>query len=242
MARAHRARTPPPCHILSDNPGSRTLRKLRPPRHSPTGMKRLIVKHRTQVGYAICLFSFCISALVGSLGIAAHMPLQQDRVSLTKLVTALAPAAQPASIGAWTALHVLASDCACSRAVADHLIRRGSLPNLREKVLLVGDDRTLAQRLRSASFAVEMLGAEEASARYNLRGVPWLIFLDPAGKVRYAGGYSGHRDARSSLRDVEIWNTLTSGHRSDPLPVYGCAVGQRLRAQIDPLGIKYGNN
>ncbi len=141
--------------------------------------------------------------------------------------------------GSWQAVHVLASDCACSRAVADHLVQRGTLLQLHESVVLIGDDRGLQAKLVEAGFPVQPVSVEEAAAHYHLRSAPWLFFVAPSGQIRYAGGYAAERDARSGYRDVAIWNALRAGQLAEPLPAYGCAIDKRIQRAIDPLGLKY---
>lgn len=74
--------------------------------------------------------------------VASHIPFRANEDVLASLASDYAPAH-----GSWQAVHVLASDCACSRAVADHLVQRGTLLQLHESVVLIGDDRGLQGKL-----------------------------------------------------------------------------------------------
>jgi len=169
--------------------------------------------------------------------VASHTPFRANAAVLGRLAIS-----QSSTSGrSWRAVHILAANCACSRAVAEHLIARGPLRNLKETIVLVGTDHELQRRLQSAAIAVTSMSADEAGGRYGLHGAPWLVFIGPDGAIRYAGGYSAERNARDGYQDVRLWNTLRAGGATAPLPAYGCAVGKRLQRNIDPLGVKYTN-
>ena len=63
--------------------------------------------------------------------------------------------------------------------------------------------------------------------------------VDPAGVVRYAGGYTARKQGLE-LRDRQILGDLMASGTTPLLPLYGCAVSKRLQAILDPIGIKYG--
>ena len=145
----------------------------------------------------------------------------------------------PPSSRSWQAVHILAAaGCNCSRRVSDHLLLRGPLSGVQETVILIGHNENLENRFNKAGLKVNEVSAEEASNRYGLHGVPWLIFLDPGGKVSYAGGYYPETMGRSQSQDVAIWDALRTGAPVKSYPAFGCAVGQRLQRRIDPLGLK----
>lgn len=158
------------------------------------------------------------------------------------LVAAIQRSRAPAEQGRWLALHVLLADCGCSRRVADHLVRRGPLAEraLAERVILIrdpgqpGQAPDLAGRLRARGFAIEELPASALPGRYPIEAAPLLLVADPAGAVRYLGGYSARKQG-PTLLDAAILRELLQGRSPPPLPAFGCPATASLRAVIDPL-------
>lgn len=166
--------------------------------------------------------------------VSSHLAFRADDSALGALASKLA-----SGRNGWNAVHILASECPCSRAVADYLIRRGSVSNLHEAVVLIGENPRLEKGLRQAGFPVQRVSPEEVAERFHVEGAPWLVFMEPGGAVRYAGGYAAERNARGGYRDMQIWKALEAGQTVASLPAFGCAIGQRLQRAIDPLGLKY---
>lgn len=118
-------------------------------------------------------------------------------------------------------------------------MERGANASLAEEVLLVGQDLSMQGRLEKAGFAVSDAAEEDITRMYELRGVPWLIFVRPDGAIAYAGGYAADREGKTGYRDLAIWRGLQARMQVESLPAYGCAVGERLQRRIDPLGLRY---
>ena len=192
------------------------------------------VKRRSWIPVAVLGASLCVSLLVGTLLMASHLAFRADEPALGRLASRIGGAHR-----SWSAIHVLAAGCACSRGVAEHLIERGPLPNIQESAVLVGHDAAVEGRLRSAKIQFTILTPDEAVSRYDLHGAPWLVFIAPGGDLRYAGGYSSERNVRDGYQDVRIWDALRRGEAARALPAYGCALGRRLQKRVDPLGLKY---
>lgn len=106
--------------------------------------------------------------------------------------------------------------------------------------MLAGNDDTLLHRLTMAGFPVRTVSPEIIAEQFHVAGAPWLVFVSPAGDVRYQGGYTPAH-ARSDYQDQQIWASLSNGRTVEPLPVLGCALGKRLQRTLDPLGLKYPN-
>ncbi len=138
----------------------------------------------------------------------------------------------------WRALHVLAIKCACSRGVIEHLISRGAVRGVTEKVVLIGEDLASMKRLRAAGYEVEALSSAAVKARYGIEGAPLLAVVNPQQDLVYSGGYS--RQARGTPEDLAIFATVQAGNGAASLPLYGCATTRELQAQLDPMGLKYG--
>lgn len=137
--------------------------------------------------------------------------------------------------GRWAAVHILSTGCGCSRRVIESLLGRGPLFGVRERVVLVGAGSDGAEAtLRARGFVTEALTPPALGLRYGVEAVPLLLVGDPAGDVRYVGGYTA-RKSGPVLRDVEIVSALRAGRGVSALPTFGCAVAERLRAALDPL-------
>lgn len=183
----------------------------------------------------IFALSSMLSLVVGSIMMASHTPFQANQDGLTYLAHEMGTAK-----GSWQAIHLLSTTCSCSRGVAEHLIARGPMPNLKEQIVLAGNDDVLARRLRLAGFPVRSMNPEIIADRYHVAGAPWLMFVSPQGDLRYQGGYTPAH-ARNDYHDQQVWADLSSGRAVEPLPVLGCALGKRLQRTLDPLRIKYSN-
>jgi hypothetical protein len=144
----------------------------------------------------------------------------------------------------WSLIHVLAEGCPCSGTVADCLCQRGPMSGV-DEIISVGNVRaadggTIQHDLKAAGFG--LVSPEQATLlrALHVSGAPWLIVVDPNGKITYSGGYASVRPARGvKLQDQSILARLQKGQAVDPLPVYGCATDTRLQHALDPLGLKY---
>jgi hypothetical protein len=147
------------------------------------------------------------------------------------------PLAAAAPTPRWTALHVLAAKCPCSMRVLNHLVERGPLPTLDERVALVDGTPALADRLTARGFQVDVVTAEQLETRYGGIAAPVLQLRRPDGTVAYQGGYA----ARANLPadDVRLIAAAQAGQPAAPYPAFGCAVSRKLQDQMDPFRLKY---
>lgn len=170
--------------------------------------------------------------VMGGFLLARHVvALPRPAVTDPQLVAAVRAAA-PA--GQWALLHVLSSECGCSRRVRHHLLRRGPIPGVHEEVVLVGDNGEEAGPLRARGFATEVVRPQQLWLRYHVEAAPLLVIRDAAGLVRYAGGYT-ERKQGPVIHDVDLLAELRAGRDPRPLPALGCAVSESLRRAVDPL-------
>ena len=191
---------------------------------------------RARVVIVRAAFSLWAAAVVvpGAYLMAGHLltlrvPSEGDPV----VAAAVDATRSPEDRGRWLAVHVMYADCGCSQRLMTYLISRRSLPDIRERIVLVGHDDALASRARVAGFAFEELSAEALAARYHAESAPMLIVASPDGKLRYAGGYAD-RKRGPDTKDVDILRRLQRGERVRDLPLYGCAVSQNK--QVHPFG------
>ncbi|WP_224246134.1 hypothetical protein [Hyalangium gracile] len=173
-----------------------------------------------------------------SLLTAGHLLTLPEPTSAAELTRRLqADAAREGRPGAGYVLHVLASGCRCSQRVLEHLLLRGPQPSYAEKVLLIGRDEGIGERLTARGFGFESISSEELKARYAIEGAPLMLVLGDEGRLEYSGGYSRRR--QGTLEDVAILRAVESGGRPGALPLYGCALSRELQREVDPLGLKY---
>jgi hypothetical protein len=132
-------------------------------------------------------------------------------------------------------VHVIYSECSCSRALFAHLLARGPFSGAEEAVLFVGADPDKQASAHRAGFNFATVSALELASRFGLEAAPVLAVFDPAGRLRYVGGYYAHPATIQPL-DERIYAQLTIGLSVDPLPVFGCAVSARLQQSLSPLG------
>lgn len=152
------------------------------------------------------------------------LPRPSDHVALGQ---ALATLRGPAEHGL-TVVHVLYADCRCSRRILDVLARREAVPDRTEKVLLVGDLPETEKGVSARGIEVVHVGTEELRERFHVEAAPMFVVLDATDHVRYVGGYTEHKQGLLP-RDRVIADAVARGEAPPPLPVFGCAVSDRLR-------------
>lgn len=131
----------------------------------------------------------------------------------------------------WVAVHVLYSGCRCSQRVADHLATSQRPSDWSEIVLWVGDDAPPPEL--AARFDVRRVSAEDL-ATFGIEAAPSMMVLDPGGDVVYAGGYTDRKQG-PVIEDRRILEDARRGRVSAPLPVFGCAVSNRLQQNFRNL-------
>jgi hypothetical protein len=171
--------------------------------------------------------------LLGGHTVGLPTPPSGDRA----VERAIAIERRPAERDAWLVLHVLAGRCGCSRRVLDTLVGRGPSAGIRERVVLVDGAPGDRERALAAGFAVTPVSPDALSERYHLESAPLFAVADPAGRLRYLGGYT-ERKRGPVLRDGDIVRALRQGEAVEALPVLGCAVSRRLQRIADPLGVR----
>jgi hypothetical protein len=126
--------------------------------------------------------------------------------------------------GGWTVAHVLYADCGCSARVARHLAETARKTGVHEHVIVVGDSPEL-EALATSGLRLHHATAESLADTYGLDAAPLLVIADPAGRVRYIGGYTERKQAYA-IEDARILAELFAGREVAPLPVFGCAISR----------------
>lgn len=175
--------------------------------------------------------------LAATLMVAHTYALPRPETDNPALARALAAERLPADRQRWQAVHFLYGACRCSQRVLSHLAERKALPDVSERLVLVGAQTSFEAAARGAGYAVDVITPEQLSARYGLTAAPLLVVADPEGRVRYVGGYS-ERKQGLELADLAIIAELRAGRTRVELPLFGCAVSRSLQTLLDPLGLR----
>ncbi|EDY84835.1 hypothetical protein VDG1235_4468 [Verrucomicrobiia bacterium DG1235] len=163
---------------------------------------------------------------------AAHMavlPVAKDAIATS----------DAAAKGEWAIVHVLSEDCACSRGVLEYLLERGRTEGVSEEVVVLDGDAKVLERLRASGFVAVSVDAESFCSSYESEGVPFFQVRDVSTEAVYSGAYfdSAYR-GNSGFLDLSTTKRLQSGGFVHDRPVYGCPTSERLRAILDPFGLK----
>ncbi len=180
---------------------------------------------------AVAIWAPCMLVVV-SLLMVNHVIAMPGPTDLSRLETALSEHAGPSR----TLVHVIYQHCSCTRGLVRHLLERGPYPDANEVVLFVGADRELGEQMRAAGYSFQTLSRDHLVQKYGLEAAPILSILD-AGELRYVGGYYRLPAAIHPL-DQALVTALDHSEKLEPLPVFGCAVSERLLDQVDPLGLQ----
>lgn len=147
----------------------------------------------------------------------------------------------PVNGARWSMYHVLYAKCRCSLRTFDYLFARGAAPDVNETIVLVGEHDEYQKRARAHGFAVETITRETLKTRFNVETAPLLLIRDPAGAIRYSGGYTARKQGLD-YQDRLVLAELRDGTEAGTLPAYGCGVSAELQAYLDPIGVKYGGD
>ena len=185
----------------------------------------------------VLLAGWIVLSLVGlsslSLSHMAAMPKPDDGSRLERAMLAL-----PRKPGQNLFVHVIYAGCSCTERLFAHLLQRGPFPGTDEVVLFIGEDAEKQRSARRAGFEFISMSPAALADRFGLEAAPILAAFDTADRLRYVGGYYNHPAALLPL-DQRILRQVIDGASPPVLPVFGCAVTERLQGSVDPLGIVY---
>lgn len=182
----------------------------------------------------LLLWCVAVTALVAMLSFSHWWALPPPDTRDARLVVGVRELSRDAP--GWSAIHVLYTECRCSRRILDHLRASERPHDVRETVVLVGEERIVAAALAARDYYVVSVSPAELTARYGIEGAPLLIVVDPGRAIRYVGGYT-RRQQGADISDLAILRDLRTGTGADDLPVFGCAVSRRLKSLADPFTI-----
>lgn len=182
--------------------------------------------------WAPALLVVCAFLLVGH-WVTLPLPSGDD----PKLARAIQQQRDFDEMGQWLAVHVLYARCDCSMRIVDHVLNRTRIPGVKEKIILVESQPHWEAEAKAKGIAVEVIRRDQLLSVYNIPAAPVLVVADPTGAIRYAGGYTTHKQG-PDIRDVAVIDGVRQQHPQAPIPLFGCAVAATLSAMLDPLGIK----
>lgn len=143
------------------------------------------------------------------------------------------------AIEGWSVVHVLAEDCPCSRSVMDYLLERGRSKEFSEEVILVDGSEERANLLREVGFVVSSVESGQLCEDFGSEGVPFFQVVEGSSKPAYSGAYFGSAfRGTNGFLDLSTASRLKGGGFVFNRPVYGCATSDRLKAILDPFGLK----
>ncbi|MEO9142000.1 MAG: hypothetical protein ABI332_06995 [Polyangiaceae bacterium] len=188
-------------------------------------------KIRAWVGRSVLAAWFVGMVVVGAGLLAKHLvALPTPRaVDVAPAMNALRTESEK---GQWLAVHVLSADCRCSRRVAEHLAQSERPNDWKEVVLWVGDG-PIDVHLDPAYFDVRHVSVADLVAS-GIEAAPSLILVDPSGAVRYSGGYTDRKQG-ALIADLKLLSEVHAGETVAALPLFGCAVSERLQGELASL-------
>lgn len=174
---------------------------------------------------------FAVSSLVSATLMARHWLPLPGAGSVPAALTALS-----AKTGRrYQLVHVLYSECRCSRRIAESILARPLANDADELTLLVGHDAQLEQRLRAHGLSVRNVDRDALERDYGLQSAP-LLLIGERGELRYSGGYT-RRKQGLDVSDQALLTEVRAGVTPASLPVYGCAVSRSLARTVNPLSL-----
>lgn len=207
------------------------------PKSAPAPQSRRAALRTALLRSAFWSWAVLSFVLAASLMVAHTYAMPRPATDNADLQRAVASTRADGDHGRWLAVHFLYSECRCSQLVLSHLFERRALPDMAERLVLIGAHAEYEAAAQRAGFAVEVIVPEQLLVRYGVSAAPLLVVADPEDRVRYVGGYT-ERKQGPSIRDLAVFAALRGGQQSAELPTFGCAVSRSLQTLLDPLGLR----
>ena len=185
-----------------------------------------------RLGSSVVVAWFIGMLLLGAGLLSKHLVALPAPASTPVLGAALASLRTPRDRGRWMAVHVLYAECRCSQLIVEHLVQTDRPTDWSEIVLWVGaapPDAALAQH----GFDVRRLTRADLST-YGIEAAPLLVAVDPEDHARYSGGYTDTKQG-PVVDDLRILTGARATGGVLALPVFGCAVSDRLKQGLAAL-------
>ena len=135
-------------------------------------------------------------------------------------------------------VHIIPQNRSCTENLLRHLIDRGLMQDIHERIIFVGESTKYANEIRRAGYLLELVSAESIERQYGIVAAPLLVVFAKMGALLYLGGYHTHA-ATIHPKDIELMRQINDGGQPEALPLYGCAISPELINAIDPPGVRY---
>lgn len=142
-----------------------------------------------------------------------------------------------AEFGQWPAVHVFNARCNFSKQIVEHILSRGPMPGIKEKIVLVGHHFQWEALAKTQGFPIEFITRRKLKSMYNISAAPIMVVVDQLGTIRYAGSYFSQKD-RSVFKDVAVIDSLIQQTPVEPMPLHGCAVVSMLSSTLGPWELR----
>jgi len=169
--------------------------------------------------------------LLGAGLLAKHVIALPAPASNARLSSSLSAFRSSTTANQWLAVHVLYAECRCSQRIVAHLLSTARPSGWQEVVLWVG--KAAPDPLLERAYRVKRVTSTEL-ASFGVEATPLLVVLDPSNHVRYAGGYT-ERKQGPVIDDLRILAEAQRTSSLASLPVFGCAVSDRLKRALGVL-------
>ena len=203
---------------------------------------------RGRIGAVALVLWFSLMVVLGAGLLARHAVAFAAPSTSPKLATSLEALRPAGAAKGWFAVHVLYAECRCSQRIEEHLVAGARPSDWTEVVLWVGNPAgnggTAAggaapspppDPALTARFDVRRIAPADL-AKLGIESAPMLVAVDPQGVIRYAGGYT-ERKQGPVIDDLRILAEARTSARLASLPLFGCAVSDRLRRELSLLPV-----
>ncbi len=184
------------------------------------------------------LWAVGMTVIVSCLMVGHWVSLPKPEVGQTLIPTTAISQPKVSKEMPYTAFHFLYADCPCSRRVLTHVLDRAPVHGVAENLVIIGSKtEELAANALRQGFALDAVAEDELLGKYGVESAPLLVVVDQSGQIVYSGGYTSRKQGLD-YHDVNVLQALLDGEAVENFPLYGCAVSERLKDLVDPLGIK----
>lgn len=134
-------------------------------------------------------------------------------------------------------VHVIYESCSCTDRLVASLLEREPRKGWAEHIVYVGSEDDRMRSARRRGYLVSSISRDTLRQQWALDAAPVLVVKLAHGGIGYLGGYYRYPAAIHPLHDSLIAR-VAAGEQPRGLPVFGCAVAERLAQQRDPFGLR----
>lgn len=136
----------------------------------------------------------------------------------------------------WSLNHVLSGECKCSLGVAEYLVSRKALGEVRENIILMDGTEALKRSLQAAGYSVSSVDSEHVCEQYGSLAVPYFQLITPDHSLYFSSGYLSSSDrTQYDYSDVTSYRKAMKGESLKENPFFGCATSTALKEMLNPF-------